>query len=59
VINFVPAKWRGGTPGETHFVLDIRRAPDVKIVCEAATEGLAKLLCILLNKNEDRQDAES
>ena len=55
MINFIQSKWRGGTADERHYVLDIRHADrgDVKMVCEAATDGLARLLCALLNKNED------
>ncbi len=60
MINFVLSKWRGGTPDERYFVLDIRYADrgDVKMVCEAATDGLARLLCALLNKNEDERNPE-
>lgn len=50
--NFVLTKWRGGTPQERFYVLDIRRAPEIKMVCETATEGRGRLLCVLLNKNE-------
>ncbi len=56
MINFTVSKWRGGTPEERYYVVDIRRAPEMKMVCEAATEGLAKLLCALLNKNEDHKE---
>ena len=58
MINFIPAKWKGGTANEQNFVLDIRYAEkgDVKIICEAGTDGLAKLLCALLNKNDDQRE---
>ncbi len=52
--NFVVSKWRGGTPQERFYVLDIRRAPEIKMVCETATLGLARMLCMALNKNEDQ-----
>ena len=52
--NFVIATWKGGQIGARHYVLDIRLAPDCKIVCEAATEGLAKMIVLVLNKNDHR-----
>jgi len=58
MINFIVSKWRGGKPDERYFILDIRQVErgDVKMVCEAATEGLSRLLCALLNKNEDQKE---
>ena len=56
--NFVLSKWKGGTPNEQYFILDIRQAErgHVKMIAETATEGLGRLLCALLDKNEDKQN---
>ncbi len=54
MINFCHATWKGGTPEARHYVIDIRRAElNLKIVAEVPTEGIARLLCALLNKNEN------
>ena len=55
--NYILSFWRKNTGYQRVYVLDIRDAPDVKIICEPATEGLGRMLCVLLNRNEREKDA--
>lgn len=54
--NFVKATWRAGQDGPRYYVVDIRDAPDCKIVAEVPTEGLQRMLVLVLNKNDHRGD---